>query len=266
MEEAIQEVEQEIPVETEEVSEVETEEATASTEEPTEVQEVQEEPRKKNVQQRINELTRARYDEKRRADELERRLHEMYKPTSVPTSESPPKEDDFDTYEQYIAAQARYEARQEYNQLRKQEKEQEEQAKKEQSERSFQERLTRQAQLGNTKFEDFYEVTSNFNVSRDVVAATLESDIGDEIIYYLATHPEETARIQSMTLHGQALEIGRLETKLKTPTKKTTSAPDPITPVSTSGVDTRVDLYSDNTDDAAWGKEFRKKRQQMRGL
>lgn len=66
--------------------------------------------------------------------------------------------------------------------------------------------------------------------------AIKESDIGPQIAYYLAKHPEEAIRIFDLSPIAQAKEIGKIEVKLSQnpPTvKKTSSAPEPIKPVGT---------------------------------
>jgi hypothetical protein len=253
----------------EEVAEIE--EPTASEEEevsgedtPAEPEEVEQRP--SGIQKRINELTRARYEEKRRADELERRLHEVYtKPVETTTSESPPKEDDFDTYEAYMAEFARYEARQEFQRLQKTTEAQKQEAKKKETESQFASRVEKLKADGNMKYDDFIDVTTAMPLTRDTLSAVMESDIGHDILYHLANHPDEAQEIAGMSVHGQALAVGRLEMKLKQPTKKTTKAPAPIDPVSTTGMTGKVDLYNPNIDDDTFSKEFRKRRQKLRG-
>jgi hypothetical protein len=63
------------------------------------------------------------------------------------------------------------------------------------------------------------------------------SDIGPDVAYYLGVNPKEAERISKLSPILQAKEIGRLEAKIASEpmTKKTTSAPAPISPVTAKG-------------------------------
>ncbi len=67
------------------------------------------------------------------------------------------------------------------------------------------------------------------------MAETIQaSDVGPDVAYYLGSNPKEADRISRLSPFLQAKEIGKIEAKLATdpPVKKTTAAPQPITPVS----------------------------------
>ena len=86
-----------------------------------------------------------------------------------------------------------------------------------------------------TKYDDFEQVAYNPKLTiTNVMAETIQSsDIGPELAYYLGSNPKDAERISRMTPLGQAKEIGKIEAKLAAdpPTKRTTSAPQPISPV-----------------------------------
>ena len=86
-----------------------------------------------------------------------------------------------------------------------------------------------------SKYEDFEQVAYNPKLPiTNVMAETIQSsDIGPELAYFLGTNPKEADRISRMSPLSQAKEIGRIEAKLASdpPTKRTTSAPAPISPV-----------------------------------
>jgi len=66
------------------------------------------------------------------------------------------------------------------------------------------------------------------------MAETIQnSDVGPDIAYYLGANAKEAERISQLSPFLQAKEIGRIEAKLgsEPPAKRTTSAPAPITPV-----------------------------------
>ena len=75
-------------------------------------------------------------------------------------------------------------------------------------------------------------------VVRDAIA---ESEVGPEILYHLAQHPDEAKRILTLSPVRAVVELGKLEAKLTPPAAapkqktKVTSAPDPVTPVGGKG-------------------------------
>jgi len=85
------------------------------------------------------------------------------------------------------------------------------------------------------KYDDFEQVAYNPNLPvTDVMAQTIQaSDIGPDVIYYLGSNPKEAQRIAQMAPYMQAREIGRLEARLSDnpPTRRTSTAPAPIAPV-----------------------------------
>jgi hypothetical protein len=85
------------------------------------------------------------------------------------------------------------------------------------------------------KYDDFEQVAYNPNLPvTDVMAQTIQaSDIGPDVIYYLGSNPKEAQRIAQMAPYMQAKEIGRIEARLSDspPTRRTSTAPAPIAPV-----------------------------------
>lgn len=94
------------------------------------------------------------------------------------------------------------------------------------------------------KYDDFEQVVYNRNLPiSTVMAQTIQaSDIGPEVAYYLGTNPKEAERISRLSPFLQAKEIGRIEAKLvaEPPTRKTSSAPAPISPVTARNKTTGV--------------------------
>ena len=91
------------------------------------------------------------------------------------------------------------------------------------------------------KYDDFEQVAYNPQLRiTNVMAETIQaSDTGPDVAYYLGSNPKEADRISKLSPFLQAKEIGRIEAKLAAEpvTKKTSSAPAPIAPVTarTSG-------------------------------
>ena len=122
---------------------------------------------------------------------------------------------------------------------------------------AYQERLDEAKE----KYPDFEQVAYNPSLPiTDAMAETIRaSEIGPELAYHLGSNPKEAERIAKLSPFLQAKEIGRIEAKLaaEPPVKKTTSAPDPIRPVTAratnSGVTDTTDPRSTKTmSDSEW--------------
>ena len=136
----------------------------------------------------------------------------------------PPKSDQFESTEAYAEALAHQKAEQmlaDRDALKQQTEALEAYAEREEDAR--------------TKYDDFAQVAYNPNLRiTEVMAETIRaSDAGPDLAYYLGSNPKEAERISRLNPFLQAKEIGRIEAKLASepPTKKTSSAPAPIAPV-----------------------------------
>ncbi len=187
---------------------------------------------KKSAKERINELTRQRH-EKERDLETARREAEYWKSQAIqkPQETQPqatsgaPAVEQFDSYEDYLRASARYEAEAAFNAK---------QLEREQAERqnAFNTRAEK------VEIDDLIEVIYDPGVmySRDTVDIAFSSEKGPEILYYLAKNPSENARIAGMDRAQAGYELGRLEASLSLPSPKlTSSAPPPIKSISGGG-------------------------------
>ena len=106
----------------------------------------------------------------------------------------------------------------------------------------------------------------NLPVTDYMAQAIQASDIGPDVIYHLGSNPKEAHRIANLPPILQAKEIGRIEAKLaaEPPVKKTSSAPEPIRPVTAratnSGVTDTTDPRSTKTmSDSEWIEAERKR-------
>lgn len=130
----------------------------------------------------------------------------------------------FDTVEEYTDALAIQKAKQ----LIETQKEQEYKAKLSDNYHEIEDKIR-------DRYSDFDQVAYNpkITITPAMAESIYSSDIGPEIAYYLGSNPKEASRIASLSLVGQAKEIGKLEVSLvNTPVKKTTNAPEPIKPLS----------------------------------
>ena len=85
------------------------------------------------------------------------------------------------------------------------------------------------------KYDDYDDVVKNpsLRITDEMAEVIKASDLGPDLAYHLGSNPKEAARIAGLHPLHQARELGKIEASLiaNPPAKKTTSAPDPITPV-----------------------------------
>ena len=142
-----------------------------------------------------------------------------------------PKPEEFQDYEGYTRALARYEAAQEFAKLQQSHASQAQQQRQQQQAQEFTTRLDAKLSEGAEKFDDFDEVVRDpaAPISQVMYAIAAESEVGADLLYYLATHRDEAQKLFSLPPAAQARAVVKLEDKVTAP-PKTTKAPPPITP------------------------------------
>jgi hypothetical protein len=194
----------------------------------------------KGVQKRIDELTRQRYQADRDAErarqeaEYWRRQAESKQPPPQETAkgDAAPRFEDFDSYDDYTKALARFAAQQEFSELKAKEegqRNQERQAK-------VREAFDKKAEEARRKYDDYDVVAMGNHVaySPATLQLVVESEVGAELAYYLGKNPDVAKELAHLSPILAAKEIGRLEERFKQPKsqpKKITNAPPPISPV-----------------------------------
>ena len=186
---------------------------------------------KKDVQTRINELTRARkeaeefaedeYNAKLRAErrigELEAQL-ESLKSTEQPKTEAlkEPNPADYQDIASFAKALTDYNRKLTEQQIAK--------ARDDERQRLAMERqnelMKTRVELAKSEFEDFDEVISAADrvkvaVPAHVQAAILESEYGPHIAYHLAKNPDDQKRIFALPAAKALLELGKIETSFE---------------------------------------------------
>jgi myosin heavy subunit len=71
-------------------------------------------------------------------------------------------------------------------------------------------------------------------VSQVMADVVMESDVAAQLMAFMSSHPSEVERIAKLTPVKQAVELGKLESKLQQPAK-ISKAPPPISPIGTQG-------------------------------
>ncbi|MCP3924927.1 MAG: hypothetical protein GY714_20300 [Desulfobacterales bacterium] len=216
----------------------------------------------KKVQKRIGGLTkkwrtaeRERDFEKEKRLEVEKKLEELS--SKIPV-EGRPQKKDFDDEDDYIEALTDWKIdnklRQSQEKSTKKEKEKEEKDAVIDTYNGLDDAL----EQGRDKYEDFDELVQDENliITPTVTQITLDTEIPEDILYYLASNPEESERISNLDPVRSGMEIAKIEVKLinetevevekeselepkieqPKPTKKQSKAPAPIVPVQTDGV------------------------------
>lgn len=223
--------------------------AAEETAQPEETTEQQEAKKQSKFQRRLDRQKTARIQAETRAEIAEKRLAELEAQSKPqPSGEKEPQRNDIDpktgaeyTYEDYLRAVAKYDAKQETDKTLKAEREARQGKEKQGTEAARNEKLakdwTEREKTFQSATKDYEETVMPFvddelqSFSQQARMAIVESEVGPNLLHHLATHLEEAERIAGLSPNRQIAELGKLEEKISAPPKKTTSAPAPITPV-----------------------------------
>ncbi len=222
----------------------------------------------KGVQRRLDRAVRQRHEAEARARVAEEELARLRTAspqqstarTIPPTDETAPTIDKFDNIEDYVTAKAQWVARRQISEalaqneqtVRAQRAQQEAQALNS----SWQERVT----AITAKYPDFEDVVggSETPMTPAMGRAILESDVGPELVYWLAQNPAEAAKIAQLSPLRTVAALGRIEERLTAappPAPKVSKAPPPIEPVGSRAAVTK-DPDAMSTDEwMAWRKK-----------
>lgn len=192
----------------------------------------------KGVQKRLDELTRRARDAERRHDEAMQLIRAVVLnkgdlPKVAAESAGPPKQEDFQTTEDYRRAEARWMVQEEIKAIREEAERSKQIEAVKQREATWEQRQAKASE----KYEDFAEVAlaDDLSISPVMAEAMKDSDMGPDVAYYLGKNPAEAERIAKLSPAAQVREIGkieaRLEVKASEPAKRPSKAPAPIEPV-----------------------------------
>lgn len=185
------------------------------------------------VSKRLGKAERAW--ERRHREMLEMALDRVVKPAAEPQQvDDAPDPEKFSDLKSYMAAVARYEAKQMLSQTAQEHGKAREQQTVKERQATLARNFQAQVDKGAEKYDDFAEVALDPSVpiSEVMAEAIAESDVGVELAYHLGKNRTEAARIAALGPVAAARELGKLEAKLTAaPPIRSTSAPAPITPV-----------------------------------
>lgn len=159
-------------------------------------------------------------------------------PVNSAPEDKAPKRDDFDTYEEFIRADAAYHAKRAVREEReKLEKEREVRTARE-SEDSLMAKFRNRTLAKYPDIDERLAEIGDMPITAQAASAIAESDFGPDILNYLADNPKECERITKLTGTAAIREIGKLEARFESGAKaepkqerKPSAAPQPIEPV-----------------------------------
>lgn len=212
--------------------------------------EAEAEPHKppRGVQKRLDELTREKYEERRRAEKLEALLEQQARMLqsvmdrngqAQGTADGPPDPDDYSAGRfdpQYIEALTDYKARhaaQGYlEQQRREQERQAQEAKAEQTRAAIQ----RQEREFAKRYPDYNETRAFLLADERIAshqgigAAIMDSDNAPALLYHLGKNPDVAYRIADMDPVRAARELGRIEAQIARPPapRPVSQAPAPV--------------------------------------
>lgn len=195
---------------------------------------------KPGVQQRIDEITRARHEAEREAAYWRQRAMAGTESKAQPSANEPPPKptpDKYQDYAEYVEALTDWKTDQKVREaLSARDSEQAKQAEgrvQQTKQQAFAERV----QQARTSITDYDEVVglSDLPIAQHVGEVLLDSDVGPQLAYHLAKNPDLANRLNQMSPTAAAREIGRIEASIEKPVepvaKSTSKAPPPINPI-----------------------------------
>ena len=190
-----------------------------------------EEELNRKIQKRLERATRSFERKLESALEAERQRNA---PQPSKEASQAPKLDQFDNFDDYVAAKAEFVANQTLEkriaEVTRQQSEQQNTARRATVEHGWMQKVS---QVRN-EIDDFDDVveSAGVEISNVLGEALMESDVGPRLAYYLARHPDEAERINALPPSAVFRAVGRLEAKVEAEKLTTKSnAPKPVSPV-----------------------------------
>ena len=221
----------------------------------------------KNVQKRIGALTKRLRTAERERDfavgknlESEAKVKELS--SKVPDKEKPQKTD-FEEEDEYIEALTDWKIDKKFKDSQVAVTKEIKDKGEKQGALDIYDGLDTVMESGREKYKDFNDVVLNEDliISPELTKIVLDTDVAEDIMYYLASNPDESERISKLSTIKAAKEIwdieGGLSEKPKAKeeekkVKKVTKAPEPISTVKTDGVIEKDPLDMNPKEYRAW--------------
>ncbi len=224
--------------------------------------------------QRINELTRDKYELKSQNQELQKRL-EALEARTQPQEPVKPRLADFDSdtayeaaYEQYQQKKAEHDTAKRTTQETEKQRSDRIQEEAVKNFRNFEQKSKEQENLFEGYWDKLKDPVFSTVINQydpEIVSLIHSSENGPALAFHLATNLDEAERIAELSPAKAARELALLESRLELPKPKTVSnAPDPIKPVQAKSTK-EVDIYDPNISDEEFKAAYRKRRAAKRG-
>lgn len=206
-----------------------------------ETPEQQEAKKQSKFQRRLDRHKAAAIEAQTEARLLRERIAALEAAQAPKEQDGEPKQEQFEDYNAYVKALARYEAKQEAAATLKAESEKSAKSAKQetaqQSERKIAEGWVKREREFEAATEDYKDVVTPFveeelgTFSEGARRLLVESEVGPGLLYHLAKNPDDVERISELSPMRQIVELGKMEDKMQRPAKAVSKAPEPITPV-----------------------------------
>ncbi|CAB5212721.1 hypothetical protein UFOVP192_48 [uncultured Caudovirales phage] len=202
---------------------------------------------KEKLNKRFDKVSKRAQEAEAKAAELERQLQELkagnvqqQEPEKAQVTDKPQAHQFNDAFE-YAEALAEWSAENALKQRDEQEAQRKAQEAQERLTKAWAERIEK-AKADLPDFDRWVQ-SSNIVVSNEIRDAILESDVGPQILYHLATNEDEASALTDMPTAKALRQLGkleaRLEVKVETPKAEkkkesvsSSKAPEPIKPLS----------------------------------
>lgn len=157
--------------------------------------------------------------ERRKRQELEAELAKLKTAEQKPNqaTDREPQLEDFESYEEYTRAIARYELRQELKAEKEREQQQAAESRQQREQADIQTAVQATIARGQAAHSDFDEAINTGLapfLSDNLIVALAHADNGHEVAYHLAKDVSEAKRIAELPPAKMMIEIGKLDVKL----------------------------------------------------
>lgn len=187
----------------------------------------------------LDRLRREADEAREAARKVEERLRSVRE--RAEKSNTPPKESDFQDYNEYILALGAFQAAKQFDSRSIQEVEQEAEQQKariqqiqQMAQQEAAQNWAAQREDAKTRYADFDAVVTapDLPINQHMANLIASSDLGADVAYYLGTNKDMARAIARLSPIEQAVEFGRIEARLSLPKpNRQTNAPDPVNPV-----------------------------------
>ena len=196
--------------------------------------------RRERRKAQMDRLRKEAEEAKVKAREVEQRLEKVRQ--RAEQSNTPPKESDFQDYNEYLVALGAYQAAKQFDNRTIQDIEEQTKAEQDRLKQIEQQAMRELAQGwadqvadAKTRYADYEKVAYTAPISDRVANWIAQSDMGADVAYYLGMNRDAAVAISQMAEFNPieaARELGRIEARLSLPKPNMRpSAPDPVSPV-----------------------------------